>query len=160
MTRRWVVNASPIITLAKIDRIHLLTQLCDEMVIPQGVADEIQQGNYDDAALSWIRSEGQTFLKETDINSVVATWDLGSGESHVISWAIRHPTYEAILDDRAARKAAKSLQVNIRGTLSVVLLAKQEGHIASASIELSKLIESGFRVSPDVLAKVLELAEE
>jgi predicted nucleic acid-binding protein len=33
-----------------------------------------------------------------------------------------------------------------------ILLAKQEGHIASASIELSKLIESGFRVSADVRA--------
>jgi predicted nucleic acid-binding protein len=36
--------------------------------------------------------------------------------------------------------------------LPCILLAKQEGHIASASIELSKLIESGFRVSADVRA--------
>ena len=57
MARRWVVNASPIITLAKIGRLNLLAQLCDEMVIPQGVADEIQQGEYDYAALSWIRAD-------------------------------------------------------------------------------------------------------
>nr|WP_238717873.1 hypothetical protein [Petrachloros mirabilis] len=38
MVRRWVVNASPIISLTKIDRIHLLGELCDEVVIPQGVA--------------------------------------------------------------------------------------------------------------------------
>jgi predicted nucleic acid-binding protein len=160
VTRRWVVNASPIITLAKIDQINLLAQLCDEMVIPQGVAIEIEQGDYDDAASSWIRTEGQAFLKQTDINRLVAAWDLGRGESHVLSWAMRHPTYEAILDDRAARKAAKSLQVNIRGTLSIILLAKQAGCITSASTEISKLVESGFRVSTEVLAKVLELAEE
>jgi predicted nucleic acid-binding protein len=160
VTRRWVVNASPIITLAKIDQINLLAQLCDEMVIPQGVAMEIEQGDYDDAALSWIRAEGQAFLKQTDIDRLVAAWDLGPGESHVLSWAIHHPTYEALLDDRAARKAAKSLQVNIRGTLSIILLAKQAGYIASARTEISKLVESGFRVSTEVLAKVLELAEE
>ena len=57
------------------------------MVIPQGVADEIQQGDYDDAALSWIRAEGQAFLKETDIDRLVAAWDLGPGESHALSWA-------------------------------------------------------------------------
>ena len=160
MTRRWVVNASPIITLPKIGQINLLAQLCGEMVIPQGVADEIEQGDYDDAALSWIRAEGQAFLKQTDIARLVAAWDLGSGESQVLSWAIRHPTYGAILDDRAARKTAKSLQVKIRCTLSLILLAKQAGYIASAKTEISKLIESGFRVSTEVLAKVLKLAEE
>ncbi|MEM0980820.1 MAG: DUF3368 domain-containing protein [Cyanobacteria bacterium P01_H01_bin.58] len=90
----------------------------------------------------------------------MAAWDLGLGESHVLSWAIRHPTYEAILDDRAARKAAKSLQVNIRGTLSIILLAKQASYVDSASTEISKLAESGFRVSTQVLAKVLKLAGE
>ncbi|MEL6401986.1 MAG: DUF3368 domain-containing protein [Cyanobacteria bacterium J06626_4] len=64
------------------------------------------------------------------------------------------------MGDRGDLKAAKSLQVNIRGTLSIILLAKQTGHIASASNEISKLVESRFRVSTKVLAKVLELAEE
>ncbi|PSN18162.1 DUF3368 domain-containing protein [filamentous cyanobacterium CCP5] len=159
MTRRWVVNASPIITLAKIGQIGLLSQLCDEMVIPQGVVEEVQQGNYDDAALSWIRSEGQAFIEsKSDIDPLVAAWDLGSGESHVLSWAIRYPAYEAILDDRAARRAAKSLQVPIRGTLSIIVLAEREGYIASAEIELAKLVESGFRVGAKVLAKVLGLS--
>ena len=47
MVKRWVVNASPIISLSKIDRIHLLSEVCDEFVIPQGVADEINLGGYD-----------------------------------------------------------------------------------------------------------------
>lgn len=37
MVKRWVVNASPIISLTKIDRIHLLSELCDEVVIPQSL---------------------------------------------------------------------------------------------------------------------------
>lgn len=160
MTRRWVINASPIITLAKIGQIELLPQLCDEMVIPQGVADEIQQGVHDDAALSWIRSEGREFVKaKTNIEPLVAAWDLGAGESHVLSWAIRNPAYEAVLDDLAARKAAKSLQISVRGTLSIILLAEREGYIASARTEIEKLVESGFRVSAKVLAKTLELAQ-
>ncbi len=39
------------------------------------------------------------------------------------------PEYEAILDDLAARKAAKILQISIRGTLAIILLAKQMGYI-------------------------------
>jgi predicted nucleic acid-binding protein len=161
VAKRWVVNASPIITLAKIERINLLPQLCDEMVIPQGVADEIQQGDYNDNALAWIRTEGKAFVKPSiGIDPVVASWDLGPGESHVLSWGVRHPGYEAILDDRAARKAANILQVPVRGTLSIIVLAKQEGYLSSAKAEFERLVESGFRVGTDVLLRVLELVGE
>jgi len=161
VVKRWVVNASPIITLANIERVSLLPQLCDEMVILQGVVDEIQQGGYNDAAVAWIRNQGQTFIKPNDgIDPAVASWDLGMGESHVLSWAIRHREYESILDDRAARKAAAILQIPIRGTLSLILLAKQAGLIASARAEFEKVVESGFRIGPDVLAKALKLADE
>jgi predicted nucleic acid-binding protein len=85
---------------------------------------------------------------------------LGSGESHVLSWGIRHPGYEAILDDRAARKAANILQIPVRGTLSIIVLAKQEGRVSSARAEVKKLIESGFRIGVDVFLKVLKLAGE
>ncbi|MEQ8752208.1 MAG: hypothetical protein RID09_01660 [Coleofasciculus sp. G1-WW12-02] len=54
MVKGWVVNASPIISLTKIDRIHLLSELCDEVVIPQGVADEILLGGYADSAFLWL----------------------------------------------------------------------------------------------------------
>jgi predicted nucleic acid-binding protein len=64
------------------------------------------------------------------------------------------------LDDRAARKAATILQIPVRGTLSIIILAKQEGHILSARVEVEKLIESGFRIRADVLLKVLKLANE
>lgn len=53
MVKRWVVNASPIISLTKIGRIDLLPKLCDELIIPQGVADEIQLGGYTDSAVTW-----------------------------------------------------------------------------------------------------------
>lgn len=161
MPRQWVVNASPIITLAKIGRVDLLPQLCHTLIIPEGVALEISQGEKDDPALHWIRNEGQSFLWATsDVNPTVATWDLGMGESHVLSWAIAHPEYEAILDDRAARKAAAILKIPIRGTLGVILLAKQAGYITSAKVELEQLVQSGFRVGTDVFLKILALAGE
>ncbi len=35
-------------------------------------------------------------------------WDLGAGESAVLTWARRNPGFTAILDDRAARRCAES----------------------------------------------------
>lgn len=161
MARRWVINASPIISLTKIDRIHLLNELCDEIVIPQGVADEISLGGYADSAVTWLQQAGQAFIQTVPaIDPMVANWDLGLGESHVLSWGIHHPGYEAIIDDLAARKAAKILQVPVRGTLAVIVLAKQMGYISSAKQDLENLVQVGLRVSPAVLAQALALVGE
>lgn len=159
MVSRWVVNASPIISLTKIDRIHLLSQLWDEVVIPQGVADEMSLGGYSDSAVTWLQQAGQPFIQPAPaIDSRIASWDLGLGESQVLSWAIQHPSYEAIIDDLAARKAAKILQIPIRGTLAIIVLAKQMGYISSVKQDLENLIQVGLRISPAVLAQAIALA--
>jgi len=48
--RKWVVNASPIILLAKISKLSLLPDLCDKLVIPLAVSKEIAQGPQNDPA--------------------------------------------------------------------------------------------------------------
>ncbi len=84
MARCWVVNASPIISLTKINRIHLLSELCDEVVIPQGVADEITLGGYADSAVTWLQQTGHAFIQAAPaIDPRIASWDLGMGESQV-----------------------------------------------------------------------------
>lgn len=161
MAKRWAVNASPIITLTKIGQVNLLIQLCDELVIPQGVVDEIQNGGHDDLAVAWIRNEGSFYIKPTAaIDPAVANWDLGAGESHVMSWLAKNPGFEAILDDRAARKAATILGMPVRGTISIIALAKQQGYITSAREEYAKLLSVGFRISQDVLSKAFSLSGE
>ena len=50
MNRRWVVNVSPLIVLANISQIHLLSKLCGDIVVPNGVVVEINVAP-DDCAL-------------------------------------------------------------------------------------------------------------
>ncbi|MCW6035798.1 DUF3368 domain-containing protein [Spirulina subsalsa FACHB-351] len=161
MVKRWVVNTSPIISLTKIDRIQLLSELCDEVVIPQGVADEINLGGYADSAVIWLQQTGQAYIKPApEIDSRIASWDLGLGESQVLSWAVKHPGYEAIIDDLAARKAAKVLQIPVRGTLAVIVLGKQMGYISSVKQDLENLVQVGLRISPTLLAQAIALVGE
>lgn len=76
MAKFWVVNASPIISLTKIDRIDLLSKLCDQVVIPQGVADEISLGGYTDSAANWIYQTGKAFIQPAPvIDPKIANWD-------------------------------------------------------------------------------------
>ncbi|MBK8985627.1 MAG: hypothetical protein IPM39_06035 [Chloroflexi bacterium] len=51
---QWVVNASPIIVLAKVGHAHLLPALADKIIVPQKVVDEINAGPSADPARLWL----------------------------------------------------------------------------------------------------------
>ena len=58
MSRCWVVNASPLILLGKIDRLTLLDDLADQVVIPTGVVREVGAKPGGDQSLGgFIKSE-------------------------------------------------------------------------------------------------------
>ncbi len=59
-----------------------------------------------------VTREACGFEKRNRWKEEVANWDLGLGESHVLSWVYSNPGYEAILDDRAAKNAAALRLVN------------------------------------------------
>ena len=63
---------------------------------------------------------------------VLRAWDLGAGESAVLSWAMKRPGTLAVLDDFAARKCATALGIPVVGTLGVALLAKKRGVVQDA----------------------------
>ena len=44
MSEGWVINASPIITLAKVDHLNLLVALAPDICIPQAVFKEVTAG--------------------------------------------------------------------------------------------------------------------
>ncbi len=161
MTRQWVINASPLIAIAKISLIHLLPEMCSDLVIPAEVVREINSGPQDDPARTWLNAVGVSYIREVEpVNPIIAAWDLGMGETHVISWAYENRNYEAVIDDRAAKNAANSLNIPVRGTLGIILLAKKEGRLSQVKPFLEQLVQIGFRVSPAILASVLQLAGE
>jgi predicted nucleic acid-binding protein len=147
--------------MGKIFRIDLLTRLCAELVVPSGVAEEIRRGSEDDAAKQWLSGEGAGKICEpAPVDPRVGSWDMGLGESHVLSWALRHPGYEAIVDDGAARKCSVSLGIPTRGTLGVVLLAEKEGLVTSARAVLEELLQNGYRIDEALVEEALTLTRE
>lgn len=100
--KRWVFNASPVILLARVSLIGTIVDLCDEVVIPGGVVDEVRRGSADDPGRLWLATDGASHIRTVAvITPAVAAWDLGVGEREVLSWAHEHPGCEVVLDDRA-----------------------------------------------------------
>jgi predicted nucleic acid-binding protein len=157
----WIVDASPLIALAKISRLSLLAQLSANLIIPQGVASELLQGSAGDPARRWIETAGKVYVKFVgQPEPLVASWNLGLGESEVLSLGLRMKNSEAILDDAAARKCAKTLRIATRGTLGVILTAKKRGLISEATSVFNDLRVAGFHIDDALFKHCLRLAGE
>jgi predicted nucleic acid-binding protein len=161
MTERWVLNASPLIVLAIAGFEDLIRQLADEVIVPRAVAREILAGPADDRARVQIAS-GAWLLGDTPSTPAeLLAWDLGAGETAVMSYALANPGWTAILDDGAARRCARTFSIPLKGTLGIILLAKRRGLISSAANVLKSVRRQGFRLDDQLIAAALkELGEE
>ena len=162
MSKLWIPNTSPLILLNKIDHLHLLTELSETLIIPRAVIDELlmnQEGQIQfDTFLS---SEKVRILKEyLRGHQEVAGWDLGKGESEVISQAIDNPGCEVILDDLQARKCAQTFNIAVRGTVGIILLAKKKNLIPEATPLVRSLINAGLRFEKHWITNALGLIDE
>ena len=161
MSNKWVVNASPLILLAKVGHLALLPKLTEELVVPASVVAEVEAGPASDPAQTWLHGEGATWvLPDMAPEAAIAAWDLGAGETAVLSWARQHEGFEAILDDRAARKCATVEGIPTRGTLGVILAAKVRGLISSARPVCDAVVQAGLRIHPSVMREALKLVGE
>ena len=154
MTERWVLNASPLIVLARVGQEHLFHTLADEAVVPRAVAVEIEAGPADDPARQVIAGGHFPIVDVTPAPEILA-WDLGAGETAVLSDALEEQGWTVILDDAVARKCARSFDLRLKGTLAVVILAKQRGLIPSAADVLRSLLNIGFRLDENVIREAL-----
>lgn len=156
MSERWVLNASPLIVLARIGLERVFFDLADEIVVPRAVAIEIEAGPTEDQARQALATGSFTIIDTPPPLPEILAWDLGNGETAVLSFALAQPGWTAILDDAAARRCARSFLVPLKGTLAIVILAKQHGLVASAAQTLQTLRSVGFRLDDQTIREALD----
>ena len=156
MSEGWVLNASPIIALAKVDRLDLLEGLASEICIPPAVVKEITAGPEDDPGRRALEIGWGQRLPESALRSEVLGWSLGAGETEVLSVALEKSGWTAVIDDATARACARSVGVPVIGTLGVVLRAKRQGLVASAGKIIRDLRQSGLYFDDHFVRTVLK----
>lgn len=157
MAEIWIVNASPLISLARIGHTHLLSALAAEVLVPEGVITEVGRGPQ---PLGPADLGKHRVVHVQEIHPTVAAWDLGLGEGEVLSLAAATVGARAILDDGAARRCAGALNVPVRGTLGVVLEAKRAGLVPAVAPLIEALRSTGLFLSDSLVQRALALAGE
>lgn len=156
-----VINSSPLITLCKSAQEDLLPQLFESIIVPSSVWQEITAATHNDLAaallpsLPWVKHE-----KFIAVPTLIQAWDLGAGESEVLAYALKNPSFLAVLDDAAARRCARSLGINSIGTVGLFILAKRRNLITAVMPCVQKLRDVGLWVSDDLIQIVKQQTSE
>jgi predicted nucleic acid-binding protein len=161
MTDFWVSNASPLITLAAIDRLDIFAALNAEVRVPTTVLTEVGAGAAADRADDRVRESGRFVLvDDVPILTEVERWGLDPGEAQAVSQALETAAKGVILDDLAGRRCAQALGLRVIGTLGLIARAQRVGTIAEAAPVIAAVREAGLYLSEALVRAVLkELGE-
>lgn len=159
-----VSNTTPIISLLKINRQNILREIFKKIIIPQGVYDEI-------VAKSEFTKEMDSF-HECKFIEIIAVKNefavrllqkqvgLDRGESEAIVLAEDLKSKYLLIDERKGRKVAIDSDLNVIGTLGVLVQAKKLGLEKLIKPLLDELINNNIRISNKLYEEVLKSVEE
>ena len=156
-----ISNSSPLQYLYQADVLDLLPALFGQVCVPEAVVAELEEGRRRSvplptlADLSWLQV--RTVRNRTLLPLVT---HLGDGEKEVLALGRELSDALLLLDDRDARRHAHALELEISGTLGVLLLAKERGILDAVRPVLDRLQALRFRLDVRTRQRVLELAGE
>lgn len=147
MDKIIISDTSCLIALSKIKKLDLLRDLYQEIIITNDVYQEFG-GSLPD----WIIiSEVKDKLKQKDIEEL-----LDKGEASSIALALEIDNATLIIDEIKGRKIAQSFNIDIIGTIGVILLAYKKGLVTDVTSLILRLVNKGFRLSDNMINKIIE----
>lgn len=154
--RRWVVNASPLILLGKVEQIQLLSAMAGQIAVPRAVIREVSAKPDGERAVQTLTALEAAIIVDDEVPPAnILSWDLGAGETQVISHAVVHSTDRVVIDDLEARRCAQAMGLAIIGTLGIVGRAKVAGVIDRAGPVIQRLRETGLYASDEIVQQLL-----
>jgi predicted nucleic acid-binding protein len=158
--RKIVSNTTPIISLLKLSNLDILRDLYGEVFIPTAVFNEIEAGKnkvyYQDLSkLNWIK-----ITSITDKQAVKYFLDLDAGEAEAIVLSTELKADLVILDEKLGRFYAKNADLNVTGTIGVLIKAKEKGIIKKLKPLLIELTTKEVWISDKLISEIISLAGE
>ena len=160
-----VSNATPLIYLAKADRLSLLKAVSQEILVPQAVFSEVvvegkRLGENDAYRVDQCIKKGWMVVRDVDVTYVPGI-PLHPGEAEVISLAIEMNVKEVLMDDAKGRLACQLAGLKPIGTLGILLRALQIRQLNFDEFlnTLQAIVRSGFYLKEEVYLKVIEVAK-
>jgi predicted nucleic acid-binding protein len=156
-----ISDTSPIQYLFQVGVLDLLPRLFRAVLVPPAVVGELRAGRElghslpDVDALDWV-----IIRPARNTASLGLAHGLGDGEREALALALENRGTTVVLDDALARRVARSLRLQVVGTLGILLRAKRSGLLAEVLPVLDRLEALRFRLDLATRVAVLNLAGE
>ena len=144
-----VSNSSPLIALARIGQLNLLTSLFKQILIPAEVQHEVTvvgrglAGAEEVRNANWI--EVKAYKSPADPSLTQACQNLGAGERGAILLAKSLPADLVLLDEWKARHVAQAAGLPITGCLGVLEAGARKSLVANLRQAYVDLLRQGIR---------------
>lgn len=168
-----IINASPLIVFGKLNRIGLLKKIYSTLEITKSVYEEVVikglEKNERDAFIIKEHADHKDILivKLNDVfeqqaKKLSEIYGIDIGESETIALALQLNRKEVVIDEKAAREAAKAIGVKPIGSLRVLLIAFTKNLLTKAEIKglINDMENTKYRFSPQVLIEFWNLFEK
>ena len=147
MNKIIISDTSCLIVLSKINKLSLLKELFQEVLITEEVKTE-----YGGPLPNWI-----IICSVKDKNKQVDLEEkLDVGEASSIALAIEKENSTLIIDENKGRKIAQLLNLDIIGTIGIIVMANKRGILNDVIGTVLKLVNNGFRLSDKIIDMILE----
>lgn len=155
MAKKAVSDSTVLIFLSNINRLELLWNVYDEVIIPNHVKEEV------------LVKDETGLLKKALLKVTIKDpknkkdFKLGKGESESIQLCLEEGIKDFLSDDKRARSVAKLLKLNRVGTIGILLWNLKRGYLkkTECSMLLEELIRKNYRISTELYAKIKGLIE-
>lgn len=143
-----VINTSPLLALAACAQLELLRRLHRRVVVPQAVITELERGQAAAKPLA-LEAERPAWLEVAALASApspLLTAYLDAGEAAVIALALEQGIRRVVIDERRARMVARTMGLEVAGSVGVLLRAKRLGFITEIKPSLAAMQAQGIRL--------------
>ena len=159
--RKVIINSTPLIALTKANHIELLHDLYGDVYIPEAVFREVSAKNdtvkHTIETCDWIHTES---MKDSGTKRMYEA-KLHDGEVEVMILAQEHAgEHLVVIDDYAARKTAQFLNLNLPGTMGILIKAKEKGLIAKVMPVVEDLESHKIFFSQALKEQIRRIAKE
>jgi len=165
----WVFDATPLIYLAKVDHLQLVSNLEGQCYLPQQVHSEVvtiglEKGYTDARRIEQCIDAGLFEVSSVDDSQLVSRLqqnpNVSDADVAVLGCAAPRDAI-AVMDKAYGRTAAEIEGIETRGTAYIVLLcAKQEDISVSKAREIiDSMIKEGWYCAPDLYTQLVRKLE-
>jgi predicted nucleic acid-binding protein len=162
MNREIISNTGPILALAIIGRLDLFRDLFENVFVPEEVHNEILEGGVKGAGLGSYKKAGWIKVRtlSTVLDPLLRT-ALDRGEASVIGLARDLKVSQVLIDERKARRIARSIYgLNVFGSARVLVEAKRMGLLENVAQALNEMREAGYWMADSIVEEALRRAGE